>query len=83
MSALLKDESETGLERSIWWIEYVIRHKGARLLKSNAVALPLWKFLLLDVVAFLISVLSLIVYVNIKIFKFVCRKICSRKPKTD
>ncbi|KAJ9595581.1 hypothetical protein L9F63_013249, partial [Diploptera punctata] len=61
MSILSRDEPKTSLERIIWWTEYVIRHKGAKHLRSAALDLNWCQYLLLDVVAFfLISTFALI-----------------------
>ncbi|KAF2893558.1 hypothetical protein ILUMI_12612, partial [Ignelater luminosus] len=49
------DQPMTGLERAIWWTEYVIRHKGAKHLRSPAIDLPLYQYFLLDVIAFLLA----------------------------
>lgn len=49
---IFKDEPQTSLERAVFWIEYVIRHKGAHHLKPASAKLPLYKYLLLDVIAF-------------------------------
>lgn len=46
----------TGLEKAVWWSEYVIRHGGTRHLRSPTADISWFEYLLLDVVA----VLSLI-----------------------
>lgn len=60
-----------GLEKAIWWTEYVIRNKGAKQLRNPIVDLPLYQFLLLDVAGFLVLVsvviLSLIYVVSKKV----------------
>ncbi|KAF2903762.1 hypothetical protein ILUMI_02412 [Ignelater luminosus] len=48
LAELAKDQPMSGLQRAIWWTEYVIRHKGARHLRSPALDLPLYQYLLLD-----------------------------------
>lgn len=57
VSRLLNDNPMNPMDEAMYWIEYVVRNKGAKHLKSSAVNLPWYKFLLLDVfAAFLISV---------------------------
>ncbi|KAJ8974385.1 hypothetical protein NQ317_006164 [Molorchus minor] len=47
------DTPATGIDTAIWWIEYVIRHKGAKHLRNPAADLPLYQYLLLDVIGVL------------------------------
>lgn len=51
------------LETAIYWVEYVARHKGAPFMKTAAVGMPLYKYLLLDVIAFLLAVLIAFAYI--------------------
>lgn len=79
----MKDQPQDGLEKAIWWIEYVIRHKGAKHLRSIAVDLPWWQYLMLDVMAFLAVVFLsglLLLYLVVRyLYVFVNTII---KPKT-
>ncbi|KAK4873145.1 hypothetical protein RN001_015174 [Aquatica leii] len=49
LSDLENDQPMTGLERALWWTEYVLRHKGAKHLRSPYLDVPLYQYLLLDV----------------------------------
>lgn len=60
LGELFRDEPESSVDKAIWWIEYVIRHKGAQHLKSPGADLPLWKYLLLDIVIFVAIILLLV-----------------------
>ncbi|KAJ8948061.1 hypothetical protein NQ314_008487 [Rhamnusium bicolor] len=64
-----KDFPMTGLEKAIWWTEYVIRNKGAKQLRNPAADLPFYQYFLLDIISFLllvtISILTLL-YVFLK-----------------
>lgn len=71
MAAILTDEPMTGLERAIWWTEYVIRHKGAKHLKSPWATLPWYQYFLLDVIAYIVICFFVIVFVFYKILLFV------------
>ncbi len=56
LSKILRDQPQTPLERGIWWIEYVMRHKGAAHLSSfSARDLNFIQYHSLDVIAFLIG----------------------------
>ncbi|XP_030763810.1 UDP-glucuronosyltransferase 2B33-like [Sitophilus oryzae] len=71
LDELMKDQPQDGLEKAIWWIEYVIRHKGAKHLRSTAVDLPWWKYLMLDIFAFISAIFLAIVLVLYYSFKFI------------
>ncbi|XP_069681581.1 UDP-glucosyltransferase 2-like [Periplaneta americana] len=49
MSAVLRDQPDSALDRAVFWTEYVIRHKGAPHLRSAATKLYWYEYLLLDV----------------------------------
>lgn len=71
LSVLIKDQPMTGLQKSVWWIEYVIRHKGARHLRSPALDLPFYQYYLLDVIGTIFFVLILFLYLVHKLFLYV------------
>lgn len=54
-----------------YWTRYVVRHKGAPHLKSQALNLPLYQYLLLDVLAVLLIVISLFVFIVYIVLKFI------------
>jgi len=69
ISALSKDKPGTPLDRAVWWAEYVIRHNGAKHLRSTAIDLPWYQYLLLDIVAFLFILLAVTVVASYLILK--------------
>ncbi|KAB0792025.1 hypothetical protein PPYR_13986 [Photinus pyralis] len=56
LAELSIDQPMTGLERAVWWIEYVLRHKGAKHLQSPAISLPFYQHYFLDVIAVLVLI---------------------------
>ncbi|XP_044739916.1 UDP-glycosyltransferase UGT4-like [Chrysoperla carnea] len=71
LSEVLWDQPTKPLDRAVWWIEYVIRHGGAKHLRSPAADLPWYKYLLLDILGFIfgVAIIGLIVIVKaIKLF---------------
>nr|CAI5845676.1 unnamed protein product [Callosobruchus analis] len=48
---LFLDQPMPGIEKAIWWMEYVIRHKGAKHLRNPIVDIPLYQYLMLDIIA--------------------------------
>lgn len=51
LSRLFHDRPKSALEEAIYWTEYVIRHNGAHHLRSAAMDLTWYQYLLLDVIA--------------------------------
>ncbi|XP_046401765.1 UDP-glycosyltransferase UGT5-like [Ischnura elegans] len=49
-SAIMKDQKDEPLDRAIYWIEYVLRHDGAKHLKPAAFYLSWYQVYLLDVI---------------------------------
>ncbi|CAB3377025.1 Hypothetical predicted protein [Cloeon dipterum] len=70
-SSIAKDTLHTPLEEAIFWIEYVIRHKGAKHLRPAGQHLNWIQLHSIDVIAFLLSPLVLIAFL---LKKFLCSK---------
>lgn len=76
---LLNDQPMTGIEKAIWWIEYVIRHKGASHLKSTAVDMAWYEYFLVDVMLFIFSINVACLYAVYLFVQFVQRLVQSIK----
>ncbi|XP_018561520.1 UDP-glucuronosyltransferase 2B7-like [Anoplophora glabripennis] len=86
MKQLILDEPMTGLEKAVWWTEYVIRNKGAKHLRNPAADLPFYQYFLLDVLGFLFVIVILIVTVLVLAVKKISKlfwRLCSKKTKTQ
>ena len=75
------------MDTAIYWVGYVLRHSGARHMRSAAVDLECYQYLLLDVISVLfLSVAALIVisYLMIKKLFSLCvsSKANEKKSKT-
>lgn len=82
---LLRDEPNTGLERAVWWTEYVIRNKGAPHFRNRSVDMPWHEFLLLDVYSFLLGVVLVGLFIVVKVTQVLINKYyapSSEKKKT-
>ncbi|XP_055846221.1 UDP-glycosyltransferase UGT5-like [Episyrphus balteatus] len=81
-SSLYRDRPMHARDTAVYWLEYVLRHKGAYHMQSPLVHLSGFQYLSLDVIGFLLLVVFL-VYKSITIpTKFVYRKIFAKKePK--
>lgn len=80
VSARFKDRPMNGIDTAIWWIEYVIRHKGAHFMKNPALKLYLFEYLMLDVYLFLVTVSLLLMFVIYKVVGYV-KRFLTAKPK--
>lgn len=82
ISNLFRDRQQHPLDRAVYWVEYVIRHKGAKHMQSPAVHLNWFQLHSLDVIGFIV----LCIYVIVKVVKiFVCAVVrrCRAKVKRE
>ncbi|XP_078350006.1 UDP-glucuronosyltransferase 2C1-like [Oculina patagonica] len=86
ISGLLKDRRQTPLQKTGDWIEYVLRHGGARHLRAQVFDIPWYQYYLLDVLAFIVAIVTLAVMVIRLACRCLCRVCCKkggRKTKED
>lgn len=67
------------LKTAIYWIEYVIRHKGAPHMRSPGADLNVFQRASLDVIAFLGAILY-VVYLMIKVLLRGLKAVIGKKP---
>lgn len=84
ISKIFKDNLMHPMDEFNWWIEYVIKFRGAKHLKSHAINLSLFVYLLLDFI--LVNVIALmafifVVYYIIKKLRSTAKPIDSKKKK--
>ena len=63
---LVYDQPMAPREKAIWWIEYVIRHKGAKHFYYHGKEVPFYEKYFLDLAAIGISVVSALIFVERK-----------------
>ncbi|XP_021696236.1 UDP-glucuronosyltransferase 2B1 [Aedes aegypti] len=80
VSAVFRDRPVPALEEAIYWIEYVIRHKGAPQLRSAGLDLPWVSFASLDIAALVLGVLLLCAWIVRKLLRII---VSDKKRKTD
>ncbi|CAH3189234.1 unnamed protein product [Porites evermanni] len=78
ISSLLKDRRRAPLQETADWIEYVLRHGGARHLRAQVFNIPWYQYYLLDVIAFLVAMITLAVTV-IRLACHCIRRLCCKK----
>lgn len=86
LSNLNRDRPEHPLDKALFWIEYILRHNGAKHLQSPAVHLNLLQYYLVDVYAFLLFILIVIVKLIRILFRVFLMKVFGirkHKPKKE
>ncbi|XP_065082716.1 UDP-glycosyltransferase UGT5-like [Ochlerotatus camptorhynchus] len=82
VSEVFRDRPVPALDEAVYWVEYVIRHKGAPQLRSAGLDLPWISFALLDVMALVVGVLVLVGLIARRLVNvMLCRS--SKKRKTE
>lgn len=69
------------LEMGVYWIEYVLRHKGAKHMRSPVLDLTFTQYLLLDVVALSIAITVMTIFILHKLFRYLCTRCIRWWPK--
>ena len=83
---LFRDRPEPPVKKAAWWVEFVLRHKGADFLKPRSMNLRFYQAWNLDILAVAVLVLMLFSVISWKFticfWSLLCR--CrSKKQKTD
>lgn len=60
----------TPQESVVYWTEYILRHDGAHHLKSEALNLTWYQYMLLDVILFVVILFLVVVYLIYKVSRF-------------
>lgn len=55
------------LDDAIYWVEYIVRHNGAKNLRVNYLNLTWYEYLLVDVIATILAVIFVSLYIVKKI----------------
>ncbi|KAJ8894792.1 hypothetical protein PR048_000099 [Dryococelus australis] len=82
MSTVFRDQIDHPLDRAVFWIEYVLRHNGAPHLRSAAVGMPLYRYLLLDVLAVLLVMLVAVLLVLRAVARWMWRRLAVLRPSS-
>ena len=82
LSDLIMDQPLHPLDRSIWWLEYLLRHPHNSDMKPVTHGLYWFQYFLLDVFAAIFLIVIVIVLIFVKIVQYCCN-VCRKKPKKD
>jgi glucuronosyltransferase len=83
LSDLHRDKPMHPLDTALFWVEFVMRNKGAAHLRTESYKLPWYSYHSLDVMCLLVAVLSLLVAVIVLSIYYICSKLCRRKQKLE
>ncbi|XP_075798758.1 UDP-glucuronosyltransferase 2B7-like isoform X1 [Microtus pennsylvanicus] len=73
LSTIHHDQPMKPLDRAVFWVEYVMHHKGAKHLKPLAFNLTWYQYYSLDVIGFLLACVAATIFLTIKCCLFVYR----------
>ncbi|XP_047519263.1 UDP-glycosyltransferase UGT5-like isoform X1 [Pieris napi] len=88
LNRLMNDQSQTALERAIWWTEYVLRHGGAKHLRAAGANISYFEYyeieFLLKLVSLVFSIAAIILYSIYTVYRIILpSNIRSNKSKTS
>eukprot|EP00073_Rattus_norvegicus_P052254 XP_017454638.1 PREDICTED: UDP-glucuronosyltransferase 2B37 isoform X2 [Rattus norvegicus] len=81
LSTIHHDQPMKPLDKAIFWIEYVMRHKRAKHLRPLGHNLPWYQYHSLDVIGFLLACLAVIAALAVKCFLFIYRFFAKKQKK--
>ncbi|CAG4958600.1 unnamed protein product [Colias eurytheme] len=82
LRTVINDQPQTALERAVWWTEYVIRHKGAKHLRSPAFDMSAKDYYEIKLILSVILVCTLVLGLIYKLCVIVL-SIFKRKTKVE
>ncbi|XP_078686597.1 UDP-glucuronosyltransferase 2C1-like [Branchiostoma floridae x Branchiostoma belcheri] len=85
---ILADQPTPPMDRAMWWIEHLTRHGGLPHLRTRAHTIPFHQYFLLDVIAFFVAVLAVVLGGLVCVCRLAYRKMVrgkqqERKEKKD
>uniref|UniRef100_A0A672F6D6 UDP-glucuronosyltransferase n=1 Tax=Salarias fasciatus TaxID=181472 RepID=A0A672F6D6_SALFA len=84
LSRLQRDQPVKPLDKAVFWIEYVMRHKGARHLRTQSLKMSWIAYNSIDVLAALFAAVLLLLFICISVVKLMWRIIFpGRKAKRE
>uniref|UniRef100_A0A8B9HGV8 UDP-glucuronosyltransferase n=1 Tax=Astyanax mexicanus TaxID=7994 RepID=A0A8B9HGV8_ASTMX len=80
LSKLERDKPIPPLDSAIFWIEFVMRHKGAGHLRTKSYKMSWYAYHSIDVIAFLLLVVLLTALLTFAVIRYICCRACMKKP---
>ena len=82
LSSLILDQPQHPLDRAVWWLEYLLRHPANTRMKPYTHNLHWFQYFLLDILAVVIILFSILSFILYKLISCCCRKNVLKK-KSD
>lgn len=79
LSRLHRDQPIQPQDSALFWIEYVMRHKGAAHLRTDSYKMPWYSYHSLDVMAFLLAVVLAVGGAVVLTIRYLCFRLCRRQ----
>lgn len=79
LSRLHRDQPIGPMDLAVFWVEYVMRHKGAPHLRTEAYKMPWYSYYCFDVLLLLLTAVMVLLLSTCAIFRFLC---CRSKRNT-
>ncbi|MEQ2176396.1 hypothetical protein GOODEAATRI_027552 [Goodea atripinnis] len=84
LSAIHRDKPMHPLDTAVYWIEFVMRHKGAAHLRTESYKMPWYSYYSVDVIAFMLAILLMLTAAAVGFIRFICLQLCmKRKSKQE
>ncbi|MEQ2241541.1 hypothetical protein ILYODFUR_026400 [Ilyodon furcidens] len=72
LSSLHRDQPVLPMDQATFWVEYVMRHKGAPHLRTEAYRMPWYSYWCLDVLIFLVTAVTVLLFSAFAFIRFLC-----------
>ncbi|XP_061441262.1 2-hydroxyacylsphingosine 1-beta-galactosyltransferase isoform X2 [Rhineura floridana] len=74
LSEIHKDQPCHPVDRTVYWINYILRHNGAQHLRAAVYTVSLYQYFLLDIAVVVLIGTALLCYILARIAKFICKQ---------
>ncbi|XP_066541513.1 UDP-glucuronosyltransferase 2A2-like [Hoplias malabaricus] len=79
LSRLERDKPIQPLDNAMYWIEFVMRNNGAAHLRTESYKMPWYTYHSIDVIVFLLFVVSVTIILIIAVIRYLCSKMCIKR----
>ncbi|XP_032377837.1 UDP-glucuronosyltransferase 2A2 isoform X1 [Etheostoma spectabile] len=83
LSRLHRDQPMKPLDNALFWIEFVMRHKGAAHLRTESYKMPWYSYHSVDVMLFLVGVVLIVLATFAALIRCFCSMCLRKKSKCD
>ncbi|KAJ8247946.1 hypothetical protein GJAV_G00252400 [Gymnothorax javanicus] len=79
LSELHRDQPMNPLDRASFWIEFVMRHKGAAHLRTESYKMPWYVYHSVDVIGLFLMFVLFVLLILIVVIRYLCCRLCFRR----